>query len=260
MPELEARLRALADDIAWPATPDLAARLGAAAPSRRRGGRLLARLAPRPARRSRRALAAVLAALLLVPAAAVAFPGARDDVLEWLGLRDVEIRRVPAPPAGARPELEADLGRRVTLAQAERDAGFAAAIPAALGAPDRVRVAGKRISLVYAPRAGLPQLEQIDAGLVLTESRGGIPGVYLRKFLLASGQAERVSVDGHRGVFITGGGDHAYLYETPGGTIEEDRALLAGPTLIWVAGGRVHRLETAAPRATALRIARSVGP
>ena len=84
----------------------------------------------------------MLAALLLVPAAAVAFPGARDDVLEWLGLRDVEIRRVPAPPAGTRPELEADLGRTVTLAQARRDAGFAAAIPAALGPPDRVRVTG----------------------------------------------------------------------------------------------------------------------
>ena len=84
------------------------------APSRRRGPR---RRAPAP-------LAVSLAALLLLPAAAVAFPGARDDVLEWLGLRDVQIRRVPAPPAGARPELEADLGRIVTLAQARLEAGF----------------------------------------------------------------------------------------------------------------------------------------
>ena len=246
MPELETQLRALADEVAWPATPDLAAAVARAPRRRRRPG-------------ARRMLAAVLAAVVLVPATAVAFPAARDDVLEWLGLRDVEIRRVPAPPAGARPELEADLGRRVALAQAERAAGFSAALPAALGAPDRVRVAGRRISLVYAPRPGLPALEGVDAGLILTESRGGIPGEYLRKLLLTGTGAERVRVRGRPGVFISGGG-HAYVYETPSGSIEEDRALLAGPTVVWVAGGRVHRLETAARRPTALRIARSVAP
>ena len=158
----------------------------------------------------------MLAALLLVPAAAVAFPGARDDVLEWLGLRDVEIRRVPAPPAGTRPELEADLGRRVTLAQARREAGFAAALPAALGAPDRVRVTGQRISLIYAPRAGLPTLDGVDAGLILTESRGGIPRrvpaeAAARRHGRRAGQGPR-----RPGAYISGG-EHAYIYETPRG-------------------------------------------
>jgi hypothetical protein len=58
-------------------------------------------------------------------------------------------------------------------------------------------------------------------------------------------------------VFISGG-EHAYVYETPGGDIREDRPLLAGPTLIWQRGGLVFRLETRAGRARALRIARSV--
>ena len=248
MPELEAQLRALADDAVWPATPDLAAAV-ARVPREPR----------RLRRRSRRALAAALAALLLVPAAAVAFPGARDDVLEWLGLRDVEIRRVPAPPPGTRPELEADLGRVVTLARARLEAGFAPALPAALGPPDRVRIMGQRISLIYAPRPGLPALEGVDAGLILTQSRGGIRGVYLQKLLLGGTTVERVKVRGRLGAFISGG-EHAYLYETPRGEVREDRALLAGPTLVWVGGGRVHRLETAAKRAAALRIARSVGP
>lgn len=248
MPELEAQLRAFADEVAWPATPDLAAAV-ARAPREPR----------RMRRRTRRALAAGLAALLLVPTAAVAFPGARDDVLEWLGLRDVEIRRAPSPPADARPELEADLGRRVTLAQARREAGFSPALPAGLGAPDRVRVTGQRISLIYAPRSGLPKLDELDAGLILTESRGGIPGQYLRKMLYGGTGVERVRVRGGPGVYISGG-EHGYLYETPSGAIEEDRPLLAGPTVIWAAGGRVHRLEAAAPRATALRIARSVEP
>ena len=251
MPELESRLRALAEDAVWPATPDLAAAV-AVAPQPRRvfGGRRWA---------GRRALAVVLAALLLVPAAAMAFPGARDDVLEWLGLRDVEIRRVPAPPAGTRPELEDDLGRRVSLAQARRDAGFAATIPAALGPPDRVRVTGQRISLIYAPRDDLPALRGIDAGLILTQSRGGIRGVYLQKLLLGGTRVERVSVRGRLGAFISGG-EHAYLYETPRGEVRQDRPLLAGPTLIWASGGRVHRLEAAVPRTKALQIARSVGP
>ena len=252
MPELETRLRALAEDAVWPATPDLAAAV-TAAPRRPRGISGV----HRPA--ARRALAVVLAALLLVPAAAVAFPGARDDVLEWLGLRDVEIRRVPAPPAGTRPELEADLGRRVSLAQARTNAGFAAAIPAALGPPDRVRETGQRISLIYAPRDGLPALRGIDAGLILTQSRGGIRGVYLQKLLLGGTRVERVSVRGRLGAFISGG-DHAYLYETPDGEVRQDRPLLAGPTLIWAAGGRVHRLEAAAPRQKVLQIARSVRP
>jgi hypothetical protein len=248
VPELELQLRALADDVLWPATPDLATAV-ARVPREPR----------RPPRSTRRALAAGLAALLLVPAAAVAFPGARDDVLDWLGLRDVEIRRVPAPPADARPELEADLGHRVTLARAQREAGFTAAIPAALGAPDRVRVTGQRISLIYAPRPGLPSLDGVDAGLILTESRGGIPGEYLQKMLYSRTGVERVRVRGEPGVYISGG-EHGYIYETPAGTIEEDRPLLAGPTVIWAGGGRVHRLETAAARATALRIARSVEP
>jgi hypothetical protein len=258
MPELEARLRALADEVAWPATPDIAGAV-ARAPRARAPRRFAPRLVAPRRRGTRRALAAVLAALLLVPAAAVAFPGARDDVLEWLGLRDVQIRRVPAPPAGARPELEADLGHRVALSQAEREAGFAAALPAELGEPDRVRVTGQRISLLYAARPGLPELDGVDAGLILTESRGGLPGVYLEKLLFGGTNAERVAIRGRRGVYISGG-EHAYIYETPSGTVEEDRSLLAGPTVIWVAGGRVHRLETAAPRATALRIARSVAP
>lgn len=248
MPELEAQLRALADDVVWPATPDLAAAV-ARAPREPR----------RLRRRTRRALAAGLAALLLVPAAAVAFPGARDDVLEWLGLRDVEIHRAPSPPADARPELEADLGHRVSLAQAQREAGFTAALPAELGAPDRVRVTGQRISLIYAPRPGLPKLAEVDAGLIVTESRGGIPGQYLKKMLYGGTGVQRVRVRGGHGVYISGG-EHGYIYDTPSGTIEEDRPLLAGPTVIWAAGGRVHRLETAARRATALRIARSVEP
>ena len=253
MPDLELELRALAAEAVWPATPDIAGAVARAPRLRTARGRRTVL-----GTRGRRVLAAALAALLLVPAAAVAFPGARNDVLEWLGLRDVEIRRVPAPPPGTRPELEPDLGRLVPLAQAEREAGFRARIPAALGAPDRVRILGQRISLIYRPSGGLPRLDEVDAGLILTQSRGSIPGVYLQKLLLGGGTAERVRVGGRLGAFISG--DHAYLYVSRDGRVHEDHPLLAGPTLVWTGGGRVYRLEAAAKREKALQIAQSVGP
>ena len=244
LPDLEARLRALAADASWPDTPDLQAAV-------------MARRRPAPRRRGRRVLAAALAALVLVPAAgAAAFPGARNDVLEWLGLRNVKVERVPAPPPNAVPELEDDLGTVVTLAEAQRRAGFTALVPAVLGPPDRVRITGQRLSLVYAPRTGLPKLEDIDAGLILTETRGGIRGEYLKKLVYGGTDVRGANVNGHRGAFISGG-EHAYIYEDPNGTIEEDHTLLAGPTLIWEQSGLVLRLETSANRGKALQIARS---
>jgi hypothetical protein len=253
--DLELQLRALAADAAWPPTPDLQSAVLA---------RLAAGPEPAPAperrpaaRRRRRLLAAAVAALLLVPAAgAVAFPQARDDVLEWLGLRNVEVRRVPEAPPAARPQLENDLGRLVPLAVAERESGFRAAIPEALGPPDRVRVTGQRISLIYAPRDDLPALEGVDAGLILSQSRGGIRGEYLEKMLLGGTNVEAVEVAGNRGAYISGG-EHAYLYETPGGRVEQDSPLLAGPTLIWQRFGLVFRMETRAERPLALGIART---
>ena len=249
MPELEAQLRALADDVVWPATPDLAAAV-ARAPREPR----------RPRRRTRRALAAGLAALLLVPAAAVAFPGARDDVLEWLGLRDVEIRRVPSPPAG-RPARAGGRPRPSRHARAGADRGRLLR-----GAPGRAGRARPRprhrpadlADLRAAPRpAGARRgRRRAHPHRVARRDPGRVPP---EDAATAAPTSSGCGFAARRASYISGG-EHGYIYETPSGTIEEDRPLLAGPTVIWAAGGRVHRLETAAPRATALRIARSVEP
>src|SRR4051812_50180421 len=105
MPEpLEARLRTLAADAAWPDTPDLrAAVLAGPAGRRAPAHRLTARLG------SRRLAAALLAALVLLPAAgAVALPAARENVLEWLGPGGGGGQRGPAPPPRAPPQPAGD--------------------------------------------------------------------------------------------------------------------------------------------------------
>ena len=254
MPELETQLRALADDVVWPATPDLAAAV-AAAPRARARARRAGRQPPRPPRcspRCRRAAARAGRGRRLPRRARrrarVARPARRRDPPRARPARGRPPRAGgrPRPPRHARAgAARGRLRRRRSRPSSARPTASAST--------------GQRISLVYAPRPGLPELDGIDAGLILTESRGGIRA--LPQKLLLGGHGGRAGVGPRRASasFISGG-EHGYLYETPARRDREDRALLAGPTLIWVAGGRVHRLETAAPRATALRIARSVAP
>ena len=92
-----------------------------------------------------------------------------------------------------------------------------------------MRITGQRISLIYAPRPGLPALEGVDAGLILTESRGGIPASTCRSCCSAARTSSASRSAAGSGAFISGG-EHAYLYETPDGEVREDRPLLAGPT------------------------------
>ena len=113
------------------------------------------------------------------------------------------------------------------------------------------------MSLVYEPRPGLPKLPRMDAGLIITQTRGGIADEYLQKLVYGGTDVRRVNVAGRPGAFISGG-SHSYLYVSPTGDVEQDHPLLAGPTLIWEQDGLVLRLEGDVDRATALRIARSM--
>ena len=110
-------LRALRDEIAWPATPDLS-------------GAVAARLAAEPRRCAapwvlRPAIVLPLLVVLLLGAVA-AVPPARTAVLDVLGLaareRIVRVERPPAAPPGA--IREPHLGRRVTLARARAAVDF----------------------------------------------------------------------------------------------------------------------------------------
>jgi hypothetical protein len=245
--ELELQLLALREDVAWPATPDLAAVVQArvAREPRRRPRRvwLPARLAP--------AAVALLLVLLALGALLAASPGVRATLRDWLGIGSVRITRVERLP-DLSPARQLALGRRASVAAASRHLGSPIATVRALGAPDAIYVGDgppARVSLVYAARPGLPP-GTAGVGALLDELQGdALP--FVEKFVTGNVPITRVRVNGVRGYFI--GGQHTVNLP------DELRPRLAGNTLVWLQDAVTYRLETKLGREAALRLARSVG-
>ena len=215
-----------------------------AAPRRRARGRARRRAAARRGsrRRDRRARAPP-------GRRRVAFPGARDDVLEWLGLRNVEVRRVPAPPPGARPEREDDLGRVVTLAPRSARRASRRASPMPLAPPTASADRSPDLARLRAsPRP--PSARRLPRRAVLTQARGGIRGEYLQKMLLGGTQAE-----GWRSAATPASSSRAARTSTstrPRRHGEGGPSAVRRPTLVWIGGGHIFRLElNATPRKSA---------
>jgi hypothetical protein len=247
---MERELRALRDDVVWPATPDIAAAVQA---------RIVAE--PRPARAPRRvwlpgrlvpALVVVLVVLLALGTLLAASPGVRATLRDWLGIGSVSVRRVDRLP-DLSTARKLDLGRRVSAAQAERHLGHPLVTVRALGAPDAI-YAGKaivpaQVSVVYVARPGLPA-GVAGVGALLDEIDGDqVP--FIQKLVGGGVPIVRVDVDGADGFFIAG--RHAVYLP------DELKPRLAGNTLLWVRDGVTYRLETALGVKAALRLARSVG-
>ncbi|MGW7363049.1 hypothetical protein ACWGI8_06355 [Streptomyces sp. NPDC054841] len=119
-------------------------------------------------RRRRRALTVVLSGALVVLALT---PPVRAAVADWFGFGGIEVRYDPSatPSPGAKvPPCPAP----VAPAEAARQAGFAARVPAALGEPDAVSVSvvpgGLRaISLCWYEPSGTVRLDEFPARLDL---------------------------------------------------------------------------------------------
>lgn len=250
MTDLERELIALGDEIAWPATPDLAAAVGARIATEPRPA---ARRAPRWPQLHPRLATAAAAVLVVIVAFAILFaasPGVRATVRDWLGIGSVRITRVERLPDLA-PARELGLGKRVTIAAAERKFGTVATVRA-LGAPDAVyfdETIPHRVTLVYVERPGLPA-GKAGVGALLDEIEGDTPIAYAQKLVGARVPITEVKVGGAPGYFI--GGAHAL--QLP----DELRPRLAGNTLAWVRDGVTYRLETALGLRRALALARSV--
>lgn len=250
MTDLERELLALGDEIAWPATPELAAAVSAriAAEPRRpaRRGLRLPQLHPRLAT----AVAAALVAILALGILFAASPGVRATVRDWLGIGSVRITRVERLP-DLSPARGLGLGDRVTLATAERGIGTVATIRA-LGRPDAVYYDGtvpRRATLVYLERPGLPN-GRAGVGALLDEIVGGDQLIFVEKLVAGHVPIKQVDVNGAHGYFIEG--DHAL--QLP----DELHPRLAGNTLVWERDAVTYRLETALGLRGALALARSV--
>jgi hypothetical protein len=245
--ELERELVALRDEIAWPPTPDLAGAVGA-------------RIAREPVRRARwswprpRLAPALAAALVLLVALGVllaASPGVRATLRDWLGIGSVRIARVERLPDLA-PARELGLGRRVTVAAANRHLGSPIATVRGLGAPDAIYAGDgmpTRVSVVYVARAGLPP-GAAGVGALLDQLQGD-ELAFVEKLVHGRVPIVRVRVNGALGYFV--GGRHAVNLP------DALRPRLAGNTLVWMHNAVTYRLETELGLREALALARTVG-
>ncbi len=250
MTDLHAELIGLSVD--WPATPDLAdgvlARLSAPAPPRRR------RPAWRPALAY--AVAVLLAGFAITMAAS---PDARSAVLEWLGLKSVEVeRREPTAPPPAPGTLGSGLGlgTPVSLAEARERSPFLA-VPTApgLGRPDAVYVGGDDVSLVYGSRPGYARADATGAALLVQEFPARVEP-FIEKTVGSAARLVRLRVDGAPAFFIEGA--HGFAYETEGGANFEQQRLAGNTLLVERGDGVLLRIEGDISRSRAVAIAQSV--
>ena len=230
MSELELRLSALREEIAWPETP-----------------RLDLALDSRPTRAVRlRPLALGLAILLAVLAGVLALsPGARSAFLEIFELRGAKVERVETLPE---VEVERfDFGELVTREEAERRVGFELLD---LGQPNQIYVRDDRLASVVYGDADKPRL-------VLSQLRGAIYEGFVKKTGSRGTIVEQVTVDGEPGLFITGD-DHFVMFRDETGAITDEPTYLAGTVLLWNRGDLLLRLEGDLTREEALELAESV--
>ncbi len=245
MIELEQELRRLRTELEFPPTPDLAASIRARLEHRRGWW-------PR-----RRSLAIVLAALAVAVVAAMAVPAARTAILDWLGLRGVEIsfvERLPEVPTNA----QLALGERVTLAQARRRSDHAVLLPriAGLDEPDIVYFGGfwegDPVTFVYGSEKKVRLLMTQFRGDPLIEKKA-----VEKKGLQPGSRVEPVSVDGARGLWLSGA-PHSFVFVDEAGRAVQETLRLARNTLLWEQRDLTLRIEGAFTKAEALEIARSV--
>jgi hypothetical protein len=246
--ELGSALSAL--DLAWPPTPDLAPAVAASTRSASRP-----RVVRLPLSRARRIALVTAATLLVLAGAALAARFVID-----LGAVVVEV----TPPPGIRPTPTPStdpFGEPLTQEEAAALLGDPVALPALLGPPDHIWAdelitdAGEvvRITVAWDPGTDLPVIEGATHGAVLMRFEGDTDQAF-KEVYEDTGVVEPVRVDGIDGVWTTG--PHVLRLLTSDGLV---LVRIDGNVLLWRDGRYTMRLETALPKADALRIAASMG-
>ena len=211
---------------------------------------------PRPRWRSRPALA--LAGVVLLAVALWASP-ARATAESWGGVPGVIVRFISELPPGSLQQ-RLDLGQPMSMKDAQGRVRFRLLAPSLLGNPDKVCYreppAGGAVTLVYAPRAGLPATRETGVGMLLMEFSGRLSRDYFEKGLGPGTHLSLVAVNGATGYWIEGA--HTFAYLEPDGRSVQERIRLAGNTLLWEQGGLTIRIESALSLKDALRVAASL--
>ena len=249
--ELEARLRRLGADGAFPPTPQIAAavtqRLGAE--TRRNAWPVLWR------RASYLAAVFVLACLL-----GLAVPEVRDGLAERLGLRGLRVVSLSGPPQGSFIDPRSGLGARLDLEAARSIASFPFLVPAELGQPDEVYISsaipGGEVTLLYGPRAGYPE-SGFRVGLLVSQTPGQALVEVYEKGVAPGTTVRSVSVAGQPGTWISGA-PHSFSYRSPSGESRVERARLASNVLLFERQGLIVRIEGAISLEKALQVASSL--
>jgi hypothetical protein len=249
---LEQRLREMAPEIEWPATPELRSAV-------------TRRIAAQPRWYERRWPMAAAAALVIL-ALLVAYTPSRTAIADWLNLH-VNVRRTnvlptPSPLPSGSLGSNLGLGAPTTLAAARAGVHWIILLPATLGRPDAVyqQTDGPpqgEVSLVYATRPGIPVAAQTGVSVLLTEARGAVDTQFFGKMLGPGTTIEEVTVNGHRGWWVSGA-PHQFVFIDADGNVRDETLRLATNTLIIDDGGTIVRIEGDLTKQQALDIAASL--
>jgi hypothetical protein len=240
---LEAALRELAADIAYPPTPDVRAAL-----SMRLATPVRDRWWPGPLPRAV-VLAAVTTLLLAAVAAAL--------VLALPGLRITITPELPTPTLGTRLAL----GEPAAADTLSTRATFTVHLPRTLGTPDEAYVAadGRVVTLLYAADRSLPEIGGTGIGLLLQQFDGTLDSGQVEKLVPEVGATVApVEVAGEPGFWIEGH-PHVVRFIDPSGAEGMAPSRLAGDTLVWERGGILYRIESELGRAATIQVAETIG-
>ncbi|WP_433362731.1 hypothetical protein ACQPZX_30840 [Actinoplanes sp. CA-142083] len=232
--DLIAELRALGDHLDVPEAADQRAAVRARLTS-----------APPPARRHRWRLW-LISALVAAVGATGAIAPARAAVLDLLRVAGIEVRTTAKPTALPSSPLPSQ--HPAGLEEARRLAKFPVRLPTTLGTPGQVSMAdqdsaGAPRVVTVSYRDGKVRFDQFDGTLAVA-------------FIKQATNAEWVEIAGNTGIWVAG--PHPVTYVDRAGVEHTETARLAGPTLIWEAGGVTYRLEGVATMEEAKAAALSV--
>lgn len=236
-------------DVEWATTPELAPGVMARVSSERQP-----RVVRLPLSRPKRIVLIAAATVLLLAGAAVA-----AKIIIDLGAVVLEV--TPSRPGLLPTPSIAPTGDPITLREAGILLGKDVVLPPRLGEPDRVWAdevfteSGKvpRVTVAWQARPGLPEISGTPYGAVLVVFEGDANQAS-KEIYEDTGVLKFETVDGVE--FYWTRGTHLLQLLTSEGVVY---VRVEGNVLLWRDGSHTMRLETALPKADALRIAASTG-